>query len=104
MYEENKILFYNSHYFKLYNIIQLLFMAEFPTNNNHKFLHFLQLSSEIFGGNSILIWKLRDHRSVLLQEQTYQEEIKTKKETFNYKFWKNRYVLLILPNPRWSVS
>lgn len=55
MYEENEILFYNSHYFKLYNIIQLLFMAEFPTNNNHKFLHFLQLSSEICGGNSILI-------------------------------------------------
>lgn len=55
MYEENKILFYDSHYFKLYNITQLLFMAKFPTNNTLKVLHFLHLSSEICGGNSILI-------------------------------------------------
>lgn len=55
MYVGNEIPFYDSHYFKLYNIIQLLFMAKFPTNNIHKVLHFLQLSSEIWGGNSILI-------------------------------------------------
>lgn len=40
MYVENEILFYDSHYFKLYNIIQLLFMAKFPTNSIYKFLHF----------------------------------------------------------------
>lgn len=55
MYVENEILFYDSHSFKIYNVIQLLFMAKFPTNNIHEVLHFLQLSSEIYGGNSILI-------------------------------------------------
>lgn len=55
MYVENEIPFYDSLYFKSYNIIQLLFMAKFPTNNIHKVLHFFQLSSEICGGSSILI-------------------------------------------------
>lgn len=47
-----EILLYQSHYFKLYTIIQLLLMAKFPTNNMHAPLYMLQLLSEICGSKS----------------------------------------------------